>query len=113
MLPSGNVSVAPQVLTELISITASQVPGVARLGHAPPWPGRYSRRTGASDTGVRVQIVNSAVVADCYLIASPDTNLLELGIAVQATVATAIRELVGLAVSEVNIYVQDVEVGHG
>jgi len=113
MVPSGTVSVAPQVLTELISITARQVPGVARLGHAPAWRTRYGRHSRASDTGVRVQIVNSAVVADCYLIAAPDTNLLELGIAVQATVATAIRELVGIAVYEVNVYVQDVEVGHG
>lgn len=113
MLPRGHVSVAPQVLTELISITARQVPGVARLGHVPAWSVSYGRRAGASDMGVRVQIVNSAVVADCYLIAAPDINLLELGIAVQATVATAIRELVGLAVREVNVYVQDVEVGHG
>lgn len=113
MVLPGTVSVAPQVLTELISITARQVPGVARLGQVPPWSARYHRRTGASDTGVRVQIVNSSVVADCYLIAAPDTNLLELGIAVQATVATAIRELVGLAVREVNVYIQDVEVGHG
>jgi len=113
MLLRKTASVAPQVLTELISITARQVPDVAHLGQVSPRLGRYSRRAGASDTGVRVQIVNSAVAADCYLIAAPDTNLLELGIAVQATVATAIRELVGLAVGEVNVYVQDVEVGHG
>jgi uncharacterized alkaline shock family protein YloU len=33
--------------------------------------------------------------------------------AVQATVAAAIRELVGMTVDEVNVYIQDVEVGRG
>jgi uncharacterized alkaline shock family protein YloU len=112
MPPQGNVTVAPQVLTELISITARQVPGVIRLGSVPPWSMSY-RRTHSTDTGVRVQVIDSAVVADCYLIAAPDINLLELGIAVQATVSTVIRDLVGLIVREVNVYVQDVEVGHG
>lgn len=111
MPPQGNVTVAPQVLTELISITARQVPGVVRLGSVPPWSRSY-RRSHFTDTGVRVQVIDSTVVADCYLIAAPDINLLELGIAVQATVSAVIRDLVGLVVREVNVYVQDVEVGH-
>jgi uncharacterized alkaline shock family protein YloU len=101
------------VLTELISLSARHVPGVARLGAVPHWyvPGVGSKSL--SDGGVSVQVDGGGVVADCYLIAAPDTNLLELGMAVQATVAAAIRELAGLAVREVNVYVQDVEVEHG
>ncbi len=68
---------------------------------------------GTSEHGVHVQVVDNTVRADCYLVAAPDTNLLELGMAVQATVAAAIRELVGMAVDEVNVYVQDVEVDRG
>jgi uncharacterized alkaline shock family protein YloU len=66
-----------------------------------------------SDTGVLVQVTQNAVRTNCYLVATPDSNLLELGMAVQATVAAAIRELVGMAVDEVNVYIQDVEVGRG
>lgn len=108
----GNVTISPRVLTELISLSARHVPGVARLGVVPHW---YTSPAGKSlsDGGVHVEVDGAGVAADCYLIAAPDTNLLELGIAVQATVAAAIRELAGLAVREVNIYVQDVEVGHG
>jgi uncharacterized alkaline shock family protein YloU len=109
----GNVTIAPRVLTELISLTARHVPGVARLGIAPHWHTSVAIGRVTADSGVSVQVDQHGVTADCYLIAAPDTNLLELGIAVQATVAATIRELAGLSVREVNIYVQDVEVGRG
>ena len=72
-----------------------------------------SAAAASATAGISVQIDGVGVAADCYLVAAPDTNLLELGIAVQATVAAAIRELAGLAVREVNVYVQDVEVEGG
>ena len=53
------------------------------------------------------------VKVDCYLIAQADTNLFELGVAVQATVAAVLQELAGMTVREVNVYVQDVEAGSG
>ena len=111
--PSGYVTIAPQVLTTVISQTARAVPGVARLGTVPrPYLGNRIVPSGG-EHGVSVQIVANAVRVHCYLVATPDTNLLELGMAVQATVAAAIRELVGMTVDEVNVYVQDVEVGRG
>jgi uncharacterized alkaline shock family protein YloU len=109
----GNVTISPRVLTELISLSARHVPGVARLGVVPHWYVPAVGSKSLSDGGVSVLIESDGVVAHCYLIAAPDTNLLELGIAVQTTVAAAIRELAGLAVREVNVYVQDVEVEHG
>lgn len=109
----GSVTIAPQVLTTVICETARAVPGVARLGHAPRPPLSALIGSASSEHGVSVQVVANAVRADCYLVAAPDTNLLELGMAVQATVAAAIRELVGMAVAEVNVYVQDVEVDRG
>jgi uncharacterized alkaline shock family protein YloU len=58
--------------------------------------------------GVLVR-VNEAVSVDLYLVAQPDVNLLDLGTEVQAAVANAIREMVGMPVHEVNVYIQDVE----
>lgn len=107
--PNGSVTIAPQVLTTVISQTARAVPGVARLGHVP----RVRLGPVANDEGVFIQVTHNAVRANCYLVATPDINLLELGMAVQATVAAAIRELVGMTVDEVNVYVQDVEVDRG
>ncbi len=107
------MTIAPQVLTAVIGQTARAVPGVARLGHIPRMHVGSLLGQAVSNTGVLVQVAQNTVRANCYLIATPDSNLLELGMAVQATVAAAIRELVGMAVDEVNVYIQDVEVGRG
>ena len=106
--PDGTVTIAPFALTSIISRTALEIPGVARLGAVPP------RRVGElltgsqSREGVLVRLTPT-VSADLYLIAQHDVNLLDLGIEVQAAVANALREMVGMAVQEVNVYIQDVE----
>jgi uncharacterized alkaline shock family protein YloU len=106
--PDGRVTIAPSALTGIISRTVLEIPGVAAMGNVPP------RRVGTmltgsqSRDGVLVR-VTKAVSADLYLIAQHDVNLLDLGTEVQAAVANAIREMVGMAVDEVNVYIQDVE----
>ena len=102
---AGNVTVAPNVLIRLVLMALQQVPGIARLGNLP------RARMSLRGEGVDLRIDNEIVSADCYVIAKPDTNLLELGMAAQATVAAVIRELAGMTIGEVNIYIQDVEAG--
>jgi uncharacterized alkaline shock family protein YloU len=85
-----------------------EVPGVARSGG--------SRRAGLRDKGglrVVAQAGSEGVSVDCYLIALADTNLLELGVTVQATVAAVLQDLAGMTVREVNVYIQDVEASSG
>ena len=107
---SGKVIVAPNVLVRLVGMAIREVPGVARLGNAPRGrPGRNAK----SGAGVVAHIAADGVSADCYLVARTDTNLLELGIAVQATVAAVIKELAGMTAREVNVYIQDVEASSG
>jgi uncharacterized alkaline shock family protein YloU len=103
---AGKVTVAPNVLMSIVLMALREVPGIARLGSVPL--ARMSRRA----EGVALRIANDGVSADCYVIAKPDTNLLELGMATQATVAAVIRELAGMTVHEVNVYIQDVEAGY-
>jgi uncharacterized alkaline shock family protein YloU len=90
----------------IVLMALREVPGIARLGSAPL--ARMSRR----NEGVALRIANDGVSADCYVVAKPDANLLELGMATQATVAAVIRELAGMTVHEVNVYIQDVEAGY-
>lgn len=103
---AGHVTVAPHVLNNLVVMAVREVPGIARLGSAP------RVRPSLRGDGVSLRLDADGVSADCYLIARPDTNLLDLGMAVQATVAAVIRELAGMAVREVNVYIQDVEAGN-
>jgi uncharacterized alkaline shock family protein YloU len=100
---AGNVTVAPNVLMSIVLMALREVPGIARLGSVP------HARVGARNEGVALRVAGDGVSADCYVVARPDTNLLELGMAAQATVAAVIRELAGMMVHEVNVYIQDVE----
>jgi len=108
---TGSVIVASNVLVRLVSLAIREVPGVARLGSVPR--ARAGLRGGRSGAGVVAQVTADGVSVDCYLIAEAGTNLLELGTAVQATVAAVIQELVGMLIREVNVYIQDVEAGSG
>ena len=104
----GTVTIAPHALTSIISRTVLEIPGIARMGTVPP------RRVGKLLTGSQTRDgvlvrVNEGVSVDLYLVAQPDVNLLDLGTEVQAAVANAIREMVGMPVHEVNVYIQDVE----
>jgi uncharacterized alkaline shock family protein YloU len=108
---TGSVIVAPNVLVRLVSLAIREVPGVKRLGIAPR--ARSSLSGWSSGPGVAVWVGAEGVSVHCYLIALAETNLLELGIAIQATVAAVIQELAGMAVHEVNVAIQDVEAGSG
>lgn len=105
---AGTVTIAPHALTAIISRTALEIPGVARLGAVPPR--RVGERLTGSQSrdGVLVRVADG-VSTDLYLVAQHDVNLLDLGTEVQAAVANAIREMVGMPVHEVNVYIQDVE----
>jgi|HigsolmetaAR201D_1030396.scaffolds.fasta_scaffold07668_2 uncharacterized alkaline shock family protein YloU len=109
-IANGSVTVAPHVLLRLITLAILEVPGVARLGSVPRT--QLSRRGTSSSTGVSIHQTAAGVCADCYIIAA-NTNLVELGTAVQATVAAVIRDLAGMSVAEVNVYIQDVEANSG
>jgi uncharacterized alkaline shock family protein YloU len=106
---AGSVTVAPNVLMRLVNLALREVPGIARLGSVP----RARASFWGTGNGVALRHGADGVSAECYLIARPDTNLLELGITVQATVAAVIQELAGMAVREVNVYIQDVETSNG
>jgi len=103
---AGNVTVAPNVLMSIVLMALREVPGIARLGSVP------HARVSARGEGVALRIDSAGVSADCYVVAKPDTNLLDLGMATQATVAAVIRELAGMTVHEVNVYIQDVEASY-
>jgi hypothetical protein len=68
---AGNVIVAPNVLVNLVELGLREVPGIARPGNVPRARGQYR------GDGIALSIHEREVGVDCYLIAQPDTNLLE------------------------------------
>jgi uncharacterized alkaline shock family protein YloU len=74
-----------------------------------PVPGGVDRlfKRGVHD-GVRIDVKDHAVTVDLYLVLQHDRNVRAIGRAVQAAVARAIQEMVGMDVLAVNIHIEDI-----
>ncbi len=103
---------SPIALIGIISRTAQDVQGVVRMGTVPPSRVGQLLRGSHTRDGVLIR-VNGAVSADVYLVAQSDAQLLDLGQQVQAAIGHAIRNMIGMDVREVNVYIQDVEAARG
>lgn len=108
-LVADSVGVASEVLIRLADLVVREVPGVVRPGNVP----QTNSVTTIPGTGIAVRMIDDSVSVDCYLVAAPETRLLELGITVQAAVTAVIEEVAKMAVREVNVYIQDVEAVRG
>lgn len=106
----GKVTLAPNVLTTIVSLTVLADARVAYL--CKDWRSDVGRilGVGSIENGVRVDVEGNTVAVDVHLVAKPNVNLLELGQHLQAEVSRAINDMVGLVVREVNVYVEDVDI---
>ena len=100
----GTVVISPGVLSTIARLTTLSVPGVAHMGHL----GMRRLLGPRLGDGVKVQVVDEAVVLDIYIVAGTDVNLLQLSREIQSKVTRAVHEIVGMAVREVNVHVVDV-----
>lgn len=107
---AGKVTLAPSVLTTIVTMTVNADEGVARL--CKDWRSDVGRFLGVGgvDGGVRVDVEGNSVAVDVHLVAKANVNLLALGRRLQAEIARAISDMVGLVVREVNIFIEDVEI---
>jgi uncharacterized alkaline shock family protein YloU len=107
----GKVTIAPDVLVTIAKLSALGVPGVA---HMSPIPGGVNRlfQRGLSD-GVRIEVKDQAVAVELHLIVRHDTHVRDISRAVQAEVARAIQEMVGMQVSSVDVHIEDVAFPEG
>ena len=112
--PPGAITVAPEALLTIAKLSALGVPGVADTSPIPGGVNRWftpSRRrspSGGAADGVRIEVQDSTVAVDLYLVFNPETNFREVSRAVQAEVARALHEVVGMDVRCVNIHIEDV-----
>ncbi|HEY4688663.1 MAG TPA: Asp23/Gls24 family envelope stress response protein [Anaerolineae bacterium] len=97
----GRVTIAQNVLDTIVQLTTLNVPGVARLG------ARSAFRR--SKDGIHVEVVEHQVNVDVYVVVLPDVNMYEVGKTIQAEIARAMKEIVGMEVTIVNVHIQDVE----
>ncbi|MBI5958410.1 MAG: Asp23/Gls24 family envelope stress response protein [Chloroflexi bacterium] len=106
--PNDTVTIAPGVLLTIARLATLEVAGVVRMGSTPGGVDRLLRRV-PSANGVQIAIEEGIVTAHLYVVAAAATNLRDMSIQVQKSVARSIRDLLGMKVESVNVHIEDVE----
>ena len=105
--PLGVVRVARQVLVTIVVNAVVQIPGVVRIAQNNDQRSRMLGRE-LPKQGVVLTIKDNMVSMDLYVVVASGIDIVETGTAIQKEVASAIEEMVGMQVREVNVYIQDV-----
>jgi uncharacterized alkaline shock family protein YloU len=109
----GRTIIDDTVVAKVAGIAARDVPGVFALG------GNTARAFGAIrdaigssalGQGVRVEVGETQVAVDLTIVVDYPTPMMAVAAAVRAAVVSAVEELVGLEVTEVNIAINDVNI---
>ncbi|MCJ1714777.1 Asp23/Gls24 family envelope stress response protein [Microbacterium sp. M1A1_1b] len=108
---AGRTVIEDAVVEKVAGIAARQVPGVFALG------GGTARAIGAvrdaigqrdHGQGIKVEVGERQVAADVVIVAEYPVPLQRLADDVRSSVSRALEQIVGMAVVEVNVTVQDV-----
>lgn len=103
----GTVRIARQVLITIVVNVALQIPGVVHMAQVSDQWTRFLGRE-IPKNGVALTIKDNTVSADLYIVVATGVNIVDVGSSIQNEVASAIEEMVGMQVREVNVYIQDV-----
>jgi uncharacterized alkaline shock family protein YloU len=109
MHPQGKTTIAPEVLITIARLATLGISGVARLSSAPSDVNQFLKRGFAVNEGVRIAVEDNTVYTDIYVIMQCDVNVREVSHNIQAQVARAISEMVGMEVGKVNVHVEDID----
>jgi uncharacterized alkaline shock family protein YloU len=105
--PNDTVTIAPGVLLTIARMATLGISGVVRMGSTPGGVDRLLRRVPAAN-GVQLAIEEGAVTAHLYVVADSASNLREMSIQIQKSVARSIREILGMKVESVNVHIEDI-----
>ncbi len=100
----GKVTIAPGVLTMIVRQTVLDESGVSHLAALPT----KMRGRGAVEEGIFIVASDEGVKAEVHIVADSQANMLKLGTALQANIARAIEEMVGLPVIAIDVFIDEV-----
>jgi len=109
----GRTIIDDTVVAKVAGIAARDVPGVFALGgNAARAFGAIRDAIGSSalGQGVRVEVGETQVAVDLTIVVDYPIPMMDVASAVRAAVTSAVTELVGLEVTEVNIAINDVNI---
>jgi uncharacterized alkaline shock family protein YloU len=102
----GTTTIAPGVLVTIAQLTALNVEGVAFMAPTPSGMNRILHRD--TGEGVRIEIDENSVSVELYLILTSGVNVRDVCQKVQAEVADAIEQMVGMDVERIDVHVHDI-----
>jgi uncharacterized alkaline shock family protein YloU len=103
----GTVKIARRVLRTVVEQAALGVRGVSRMASfRNEWPRLLGRPL--PQHGVGLTIHENVVALELHLIIESGISIVEVGTRVQEAVAMAVEHILGMEVSEINVYIQDV-----
>jgi len=104
----GTVRISPEVLSTIARLTTLAVPGVARMSDDLPASVDRLLKGRTGKLGVRIEIVDDAVAVNLYIIVQHQVSVYQVCRDIQEQVARAIKDMVGMPVLAVNVYVENV-----
>jgi uncharacterized alkaline shock family protein YloU len=103
----GAVNIARRVLRTVVLQAALGVPGVTRMADLRhEWSRLFGRPL--PQRGVGLTVRGNVVAVELYLVIEPGVSIVDVGTEVQKAVGAAVEHILGMGVSEVNVYIQDV-----
>ncbi len=103
----GRVTIAPDVLITIVQKASLAEPGVAQLCEHVPSVKRFLGMQTES-RGVSVSVADNQVTVNVHLMARRGVDLLQMGRKLQAQIARALRDIVGMEAGEINIHIDDI-----
>ena len=103
----GTVRIARGVLETIVQATTLNITGVVRMGNPSSSRNRFFGRDHGD--GVKTEVHEDKVFVELYVVVDKNQNIAEVGKQIQNEVSRAIRSIVGMAVEEINVYIQNVE----
>ena len=108
---SGTTTIQDNVVAKIAGIAAREVRGVHALGGgAARAIGALRERVGRADVtqGIGVEVGEKQAAADVVLVVEYGVPIQDVAADVRRSIVTAVQEMTGLQVTEVNILVSDV-----
>lgn len=103
----GAVRIARRVLRTVVEQAALGVHGVTHMATVRDgWPHLLGRPL--PQHGVSLSVHGETLSIDIYLIVDPGVSMVDVGTQVQEAVGAAVEHILGMGVSEINVYIQDV-----
>lgn len=97
------LSVGRRVITDLVRLAASGVPGVTRVGRAGPW-----WRRALVGPSVTVRVVDERVLVRMWVVARPGHDLTSLTAHIRSAVTATVERGLGLELGAVTVQVDGI-----